>query len=358
MSWQGIHGHDSVAEGFRRAAERGRVAGSYLFVGPSGIGKRTFALALARSLLCRECSPTTLEACGRCPSCRQCDAGSHPDLHILDKPEEKTFIPVERFIGDREHRMREGLLYEIALKPYAGDRRIAVIDDADFLNAEGANCLLKTLEEPPPGALIILIATSTAKQFPTIRSRCRVVRFAPLAEETVARVLLEQQLVEDSAKARSLAALSQGSVERAQERDDPRQIEFQQDYYHLLGSSMPEAAMLVRTVQQFVEQAGKEANARRGRLRQVGMMTLHLHQAMLRRLAMHRSTSEETTDDLVIEFADRAIRSQSLDFETVADSCDRTLRAMEQVDRMGNLTLVIEAWMEDLARSIGRRPVA
>ena len=77
--------------------------------------------------------------------------------------------------------MREGLCHDIALKPFRGGRKIAIIDDADYLNQEGANCLLKTLEEPPEKSVIILIGTSQQRQLPTIRSRCQIVRFAPLS---------------------------------------------------------------------------------------------------------------------------------------------------------------------------------
>ena len=93
-------------------------------------------------------------------ACLQVDALTNPDLQIVSKPRDRNFIPVERFIGDREHRMSEGLCHDISLKPHYGGRKIAIIDDADFLNQEGANCLLKTLEEPPPKSLLILIGTS------------------------------------------------------------------------------------------------------------------------------------------------------------------------------------------------------
>ena len=101
-----------------------------------------------------------LDACGHCPACLQAAAGSHPDLETVAKPPDKSFLPLELLIGDKEHRMREGLCYRLSLRPLLGGRKIAVIDDADYLNAEGANSLLKTLEEPPPGSLLILIGTS------------------------------------------------------------------------------------------------------------------------------------------------------------------------------------------------------
>ncbi len=178
-----------MVEQFRRALARGRLASSFLFAGPEGIGKRTFALKLAQAMLCTTRPEETLDPCGTCPSCVQVAAGTHPDLHLVGKPEDKSFIPLELLIGDREHRRREGLCHNIGLKPYLGGRKIAMIDDADYLNAEGANSLLKTLEEPPPRSVLILIGTSPAKQLPTIRSRCQLIRFRPLPIQDGRRVV-------------------------------------------------------------------------------------------------------------------------------------------------------------------------
>ena len=97
MSWDHVLGHRNVLERFRKSARRNRLASTYLFVGPSGIGKRTFALQLAKSLLCRQSADDELDACGECPSCQQLVAGSHPDLIRVSRPEDKKFIPVEIF---------------------------------------------------------------------------------------------------------------------------------------------------------------------------------------------------------------------------------------------------------------------
>ena len=166
MSWHGIQGHNAVVELFRRALERQRLASSFLFAGPSGIGKRTFALKLAQAMLCTERPEAALDPCETCPSCTMALAGTHPDVDLVSKPADKAFLPLELLIGQREHRRQEGLCHNIGLKPFLGGRKIAVIDDADFLNAEGANCLLKTLEEPPPQSVLILVGTSPAKQLP------------------------------------------------------------------------------------------------------------------------------------------------------------------------------------------------
>lgn len=213
--WQGIAGHDEIAERFRRGLERGRMASTFLFVGPPGVGKRTFALKLAQSLLCQTRSAAALDPCGVCACCVQVAAGVHPDLLLISKPADKSFIPLSCFLGDDQHRMRAGLCHDIALKPFMGGRKIALIDDADYLNEEGANALLKTLEEPPPRSLLILLGTSADKQLPTIRSRSQIISFRPLPEPLIAQLLVSQGLVADPAEAARLAAFSEGSLERA-----------------------------------------------------------------------------------------------------------------------------------------------
>src|SRR3989339_1058291 len=220
MAWHGILGHDDVVELFRRALERGRLASSFLLAGPAGIGKRAFALKLAQVLLCQTRPEEAMDPCEQCPACLQVLAGSHPDLEAVAKPADKSFLPLELLIGDKEHRTRRGLCHSLALKPFMGGRKVAVIDDADYLNAEGANSLLKTLEEPPPRSVLMLIGTSPAKQLPTIRSRCQLVRFRPLSTDVVASLLISQQLVEGKDEARRLAEHSGGSLQNARELAD------------------------------------------------------------------------------------------------------------------------------------------
>src|SRR3954464_12470122 len=219
--WHGIIGHDDVVDRFRRTLATGRLASTYLFVGPPGVGKRRFAIELAHSLLCTENDEATLEPCGRCESCRMFEAGNHPDLEVLKLPPDKSTLPIELFIGDLAHRNREGLCQRIGLRPFFGRRKVAIIDDADYFGIASANCLLKTLEEPPPSALLILIGTSPSRQLPTIRSRSQVVRFRALDVDTVANILVESGAVADRKLAMRAAELSEGSVERARQLADP-----------------------------------------------------------------------------------------------------------------------------------------
>jgi len=212
-----VLGHDSAKDRFQRTLAHGRLASTYLFVGPVGVGKRTFAERLAAALLCPNRAEDSLDPCGRCDNCRLTTAGSHPDLLRVSRPEDKTTLPVDLFIGPADKRNREGLCHDIALRPLVATRRVAVIDDADDFGIESANCLLKALEEPPPGSLLILIGTSLARQLSTIRSRSQIVRFERLEASQVAEILQREPHSLDPADAGRLATISNGSVSRALE---------------------------------------------------------------------------------------------------------------------------------------------
>src|SRR4029078_11494098 len=218
-----------------------------------------FALKLAQSLLCERVPSQQLAPCGDCSTCRQVLSLNHPDLEIISKPPDKAFIPLEALIGDAEHRMRAGLCSNIALKPYSGRRKVAIIDDADYLNKEGANCLLKTLEEPPPDSVLILIGTSEQRRLPTIRSRCQIVRFAPLAEGDVADLLVEKGLCPDASTARASAAYSEGSLDRAVWLTDIGGLECRAEVLRILRQAEFELQPAAKMISQFVEEAGKES---------------------------------------------------------------------------------------------------
>ena len=156
----------------------------------------------------KNCPDMPLAPCDDCESCRLMAAGNHPDLDQIARPANKQSLPIELFIGDRAHRNQTGLCHQISLRPMLGHRRVAIIDDADYLRQESANCLLKTLEEPPSGAIIILIGTSRGRQLPTILWRTQVVRFSPLSTPHFSHLLQQQQIAPE--KADRLAAASAG----------------------------------------------------------------------------------------------------------------------------------------------------
>jgi DNA polymerase-3 subunit delta' len=324
--WHGILGHDEVVEQFRRTLASGRLASTYLFVGPPGVGKRRFAIELAHSLLCLESDEAALEPCGNCDSCRMFAASNHPDLELIGLPPDKATLPIDLFIGDREHRNQEGLCHRIGLRPFFGRRRIAIIDDADHFGIPSANCLLKTLEEPPPSALLILIGTSPSRQLPTIRSRSQVVRFHGLDVETVAKILIESGAVTERQLALRAAELSEGSVERARQFADPSLWSFREQLSSALTASPIDSVRLARAVQAFVDEAGKESSQRRDRLRVVIGFAVEFFRSKLRRDQPH---------------------------EADLQSLEACLASLEQIDRNANLGLVIQHWCEELSSFSG-----
>lgn len=349
MSWLGIVGHDDVAERFRQAMRQGRLASSFLFVGPEGVGKRLFAVRLAQSLLCQSRTEEMLDACGNCAACVQVAAGTHPDLKIVSRPSDKSFIPLELLIGDKEHRLQQGLCHDLSLRPFMGGRKIAVIDDADYLNAEGANCLLKTLEEPPPGSILILIGTTPARQLPTIRSRCQLVRFRPLDAEVVAALLTTQGLVSDPQQAQRLAQLSEGSLQRAKEMSDADLWAFRTRLYENLADRLADFASLCKDLSTFVDQAGREAPARRQRLRQVVGLAISFYRAALRTTNGHPPPA----DPELTGWISRMLHAGRPDQEALGACLDHCLDAAEQIDRNAYQATLIECWLDHLAAAAG-----
>ena len=351
MAWQGIEGHDDVVARFVAAASRGRIAGAFLFIGPDGVGKGLFARTLAKALVCPAPRPG-LEPCGNCPSCIQASAGSHPDIDVVEKPEDRATIPLEVFIGDREHRMREGLCWRILLAPALGRRKVAIILDADHLSDEAANCLLKTLEEPPDSSAIILVGTALERQLPTIRSRCQIIRFAPLESGTVATILrrdIASGAIEaagiDDATIDSCAARSGGSLSRARLLLDPPLAGFRARLLDMLSHRPLHGVDLAREVQQLVEAAGKDAPPRRARLRVVLGAALDFFRASLRSSAgsadAGRDGERQPTADPELQHA-VASWGGSAEQATVGIRC--TLDALDGIERNAHLPTLVDAW--------------
>lgn len=348
MAWQEILGHDSILQRFQKSYHAGRLASTYLFVGPEGIGKRRFALTLAQALFCGQ-RTAELVSCQRCPSCQQVAAQAHPDLILVSKPDDKNFLPVELFVGDREHRRREGLCHDIHLTPFQAGRKIAIIDDADYFNAESANSLLKTLEEPPADSILILIGTSEHRQLPTILSRSQIIRFQPLATEDLRTVLVGLQL-NGEVPIDSLVEAADGSVGRALFLDNEELFQFRQQLFEQLVSLDPSDHGFAKSMTDFVDSISKEGAVKRGLLRTLADFTIQLlDHSIAMALQTHKSRTRgpETT-----QFAQRLITNWSsatvsID-ESLCEMIDRTLTFQRQVDANLSAANIVPAWLNDL----------
>jgi DNA polymerase-3 subunit delta' len=340
-----LMGHDEIADRFRRALAGGRLAHTFLFVGSEGIGKRSFALALAQSLLCQRRAAELIDPCGQCPSCVQVLAGTNPDLIVVGRPAGKSEIPVGVLKGDDTYPVEQSLLFNLGLRPFHGGRKVAILDDADFLNVAGANCLLKTLEEPPPASVLILISTSADKQLPTIRSRAQIIRFPPLANDVVTKVLVERQIVSDTSEAERLAAYSGGSLTRARELADPALWEFRRDLLRQLGQTTVSSVAIAQGTIKFVDDAGKDAPPRRARLRLAIGFSTDFFRQLVRRLSGLQSEGDADLTTAVESTAGHG----AWDLESATDAVQRCLQAAAEVDRNANQHTLVEAWIDELA---------
>lgn len=202
----------------------GRVPGALLFAGEEGVGKKLFALELAKALNCR--APVEgVEACDRCVSCVKLMRSTFPDYGSEDDnkkrlvwsehPDVGLARPYNRIIS--VDKMRD-LEREANFRPYEGAARVFLIEEADRLNEHSSNALLKTLEEPPQTSHLVLITARPASLLPTIRSRCQAVRFAPLAVVEIEKYLIAHRQLQQK-EARLLAQAARGSIGRALSTD-------------------------------------------------------------------------------------------------------------------------------------------
>ncbi len=169
MNFSNIIGNDSIKQLLNSSIKSNSFVHSYMFVGPNGIGKKLFAQEFAKMILCIGDN----KACGYCSSCVKFDSCNHPDFSILDSEDGKSIkIGQIRTIQEK-----------ISEKPIVSTKKIYIIDNSDLMTSEAQNCLLKTLEEPPEYAIIILILSNESMLLNTVKSRCTKINFNELSKE-------------------------------------------------------------------------------------------------------------------------------------------------------------------------------
>ena len=289
---------------------KGRVPGALLFAGADGIGKKLFALELAKALNCR--APVDFEACDRCPSCARTARIVYPATD--DTEANKRFIwsehpdvglvrPAGRFINVQQ--MRE-LEREANFRPYEGARRLFIVEDADKLNEASSNALLKTLEEPPPTTHLALITSRPAALLPTIRSRCQTLRFAPLAAAEIEAHLLRRGRI-SSGDAALRARAAQGSIGRALSIDLEsyrKQREAMMDILDAL-TIKPDRARLLRASEELTDAKRKDEYELR-----LDVLTTLIHDSWA--LALGAPHEQVVNSDLIEQLSAIGARMKSL----------------------------------------------
>lgn len=201
MWFEQIFGQHYAVELFKKAFENNRVAQSYLFFGPEGVGKKTFAITLSMAIQCEQGFGV---GCGICISCKKVLHGSHADLVLVQPLEGKSTISIDQV------RQLPSIMYR---KPQEGRRRVVIIDSMEFLEDEAQNALLKILEEPPQDNVMILLTQKIQQILPTIASRCQPVRFQTLSASDIEKIIRKRILGDSIPKA--VMTLSRGSAAEA-----------------------------------------------------------------------------------------------------------------------------------------------
>ena len=334
MSWGRVSGHEGVVRSFEAAWRKGRLGHGYLFVGPTG---RREARPCAGSWPGPSSARSRSKASGlrACAGCALVDAGTHPDLILAARPEDAVDLPIE---------LVRDLIEHLSLKPARGGRKVAILDDADDLTPEAANAFLKTLEEPPPGSLLILIGgPSPERQFSTILSRCQVVAFSPLRSEVVVKLYARRG--RGRARLDRLVRVAGGSMGQALALDDETLWQFRKTLLDALGATTLDAFGLATAWGHYVEEAGKEAGVRRRRASLVLKLLVGLLQDAQRVLHSVPPLVADPAEAAALEKVARRIGPDKL-----MAWIDRAADADVQVDRKVQLELVIEAFADALAR--------
>ncbi len=237
LGFGAIVGHDDVVGHLKNAIRTDKVSHAYIFGGERGSGKRLMATVFAMTLQCREHGT---DPCQVCPSCRKIQSGNHPDV-IYVTHEKPNSIGIDD--------IREQLIGDISIRPYESRYKIYIVDDASKLTLQAQNALLKTIEEPPAYAVIILLADNPDILLPTITSRCVRLNLKPVSDDDMKDYLMNQLHVPDY-QAEIEASFAQGNIGRAKHLAESTDfMEMTEDVIRLLKHSRQmEVAEMIETV--------------------------------------------------------------------------------------------------------------
>mgnify|MGYP001155859493 FL=1 len=202
-NFKDIIGQESIKKHLQTAIKTGNLSHAYIINGEYGSGRQTIASALAKTIQCQSKTDDT-DACGVCTSCKQAESHNHPDIKYITH--DKTSISVND--------IREQLNNDISIKPYSSEYKIYIIPDANKMTEQAQNALLKTIEEPPVYAIIILLTENCVSLLPTIRSRCVTLTMNPIEKDKIC-TYLENKFQLEPEQAQIAANYCQGNIGKA-----------------------------------------------------------------------------------------------------------------------------------------------
>ena len=330
MPFRDIAGHKPILKLLASAIARASLPQSLLFNGPEGIGKFATAIAVAQAVNCTNRSDGGGDGCGTCASCKRIARGIHGDVIVIE-PGENGSILIEQVRDALQH---------VSYRPFEGRRRVVIIDQAETAGGPAQDALLKRLEEPTSASMFILVSSQCDLLLPTVRSRCYQLRFAPLPDADVVRVLVDRHGMGEPA-ARAAAALSDGSIGRALARSSGELTDARDVAFELLSTAAASEQPARRLA---VAKNAAAAPSSRVKDRDALAARLEAAAAFLRDVQILIAGGDRTTltnADMAGEIAKLA---RSFDRERGLKAFAAVERGLEALDRQAN-TKIVADWV-------------
>jgi DNA polymerase III subunit delta' len=323
MAFRAVAGHRRLLSLLSQAIRRESLTPSLILSGPEGVGKRLTAISIAQELNCL--SPVDGTACGTCTVCSRIARGAHPDVMTIE-PGESGSIKIEQ--------VRDAIERAV-YRPFEGRRRVTIVEQADALLIQAQNALLKTLEEPLPASVFVLVTSRPDTLLSTVRSRCAHLRFGRLQVVEVASVL-ERSHGYSNADALTAAAASDGSVRRALDLEADAFTEARSDAENLLQVAGRDPRTRLEHAKDLLKGTGTPAAERD-----------HLDARLMAMTALVRDAG------LVASGGDARLLA-NLDRRPFLDSLARTLG----IDRLGRIFTVVTRAEDALERNVSPKVIA
>ncbi len=333
MSFKDILSQNHIVDPFKKAISSDHLSHAYIFTGQKGTGKSLFAKEFTKALFCKS---NNGDSCDTCHNCTRIDNNNNPDIHWIALGKKDKFIKIEN-IRDMQH--------YVNLSPVESEYKVFIIKEADRMNEESSNCLLKTLEEPTLNTIIILIANSLASIKETIKSRCQIMRFKPIPSDVIKEQLMNEFDTEIK-EAEWISRFSYGSLGNA--------IEFAQDKFYEKNDDIIRRISELKLehnlglAEDFVESylnKGDSLEEKRQILKGILNCILQYYRDLL--IVKIRDTHSNTDEGDLCLFNvgnEDTLQAQSRFFtqEQIMNIIDEILQAIKYIDYNLNINLVIE----------------